>query len=193
MAFDSTVGGVDANSLVSVADADTYFELRPDGATWLGLLNVDKEVYLVRATDKLQSLKWGGKPTDPTPGVQALQWPRDFIKNRYYDYIDNDYQVGLHFYEGSTDAYFYANDAIPADIEKACCELAMHYYRITLELYDLTEHQYETYTKLNVGGINLELSDGLTADRLPTHVKRILRTFSKNGWKQAGPTKLVRS
>jgi hypothetical protein len=64
-------GKADAESYISVADADTYFTAR-NNATWAALSTSDKEAALRKATDyMLQAyrVRWAGmRETEPVPG-----------------------------------------------------------------------------------------------------------------------------
>ena len=73
MAFDSTVGGADANSYASVAEATAYFALRINSAWWALLSNAEQEAYLATATMQLETwVEWNG---DRGTTTQALHWP----------------------------------------------------------------------------------------------------------------------
>jgi len=190
MALDSTIGGTNSNSYISVAESDAFFEFHPDGSSWLSLSENDKESFLVTSTNRLDQLKYSGKPTDsPT---QRLQWPRQFARNRDYEYLDEGYRPDLYYGESEESLYYLPTDEIPKELQDATCELAIHYKRKFNEEYDLTDLQYETYSKLNVGGVSLELREGLTDDRLPTKVKRILRSIGPGVWRQGTQPRLVR-
>src|SRR4051812_42111718 len=88
-----------ANSYASVADARAYALAR--GLTF-SAVDGDVETALVLACDKLETYRFRGLKTDE---AQALQWPRKCV------YIEN----ALHPL---------ADDAIPARIVQAQCQLA---------------------------------------------------------------------
>lgn len=96
-------GKASAESLITVADADTYFTGR--GITnWATLSTAEKEQALRRATDYMEQVygqKWkGARMTD----TQALSWPR-------YDVCANGFDVG--------------SDVVPVAVQRACAELAL--------------------------------------------------------------------
>lgn len=63
-----------ADSYLSVADADTYFTGHGNPSEWSGLTTAEKEASLKYATKKLDQLfKWYGNIEDTT---QVLGWPR---------------------------------------------------------------------------------------------------------------------
>lgn len=96
-------GKANAESLITVADADTYFTGR--GITnWATLSTTEKEQALRRATDYMEQvygLKWKGARTTDT---QALSWPR-------YDVCANGFDV--------------ASDVVPVVVQRGCAELAL--------------------------------------------------------------------
>lgn len=88
----------DANSYVTIADADSYFADR-DNTAWTGADAV-KQAALVKATDYIEGRFGqrfiGSKKTT----TQALAWPR-------------------------TGAADFADTAIPVGLRRACCEYAV--------------------------------------------------------------------
>lgn len=83
-------GKSDANSYLSVADADQYFEDHGDPAGWTGIDSV-KEAALRMATQYLDAVYgsyWRGTKYDTD---QALEWPRTGARDdngHTYDYDD---------------------------------------------------------------------------------------------------------
>lgn len=105
MPLDATVGGVDANSFESVAEADAYFQMRlPLDPVWVGA-----EAPLLMATQRLETLatpmrvyvpasqyadahyvtlpSWTGTPATST---QRLSWPRKGMFDRNGNPIPED-------------------------------------------------------------------------------------------------------
>jgi hypothetical protein len=76
MALDTTVGGADAESYASVAEADAYHAARGN-ASWGTLAEGDKEIALRLATEYLEgayALAW---PAARASDTQRLSWPRE--------------------------------------------------------------------------------------------------------------------
>ena len=73
-AIDATVGGASANSYVTLAAADTYFETTPDSGTWIDKTTDQKNRALISATRWIDALSFYG---DRCTDTQALKWPRD--------------------------------------------------------------------------------------------------------------------
>jgi hypothetical protein len=98
--IDATLGGASANSYVTLADADAYFETTPDSANWDDKTNDQKNRALISATRWIDALSFYG---DRCSETQALKWPRE------------DYKV---------DGIELACTLIPVGIEIATYELA---------------------------------------------------------------------
>jgi hypothetical protein len=98
--IDATLGGASANSYVTLADADAYFETTPDATNWDDKTNDQKNRALISATRWIDALSFYGKRCSET---QALKWPRE------------DYKV---------DGIELACTLIPVGIEVATYELA---------------------------------------------------------------------
>lgn len=81
------------NTYVTVAESDTYNELRGRETTWIDLDTELKEQHLIIATQQMEAVfrtLWKGKkrlsddatsPTANDPLVQALSWPRKDVKD----------------------------------------------------------------------------------------------------------------
>ncbi len=80
--IDATVAGASANSYVTLAAADAYFETTPDSATWTDKTTDQKNRALISATRWIDALSFYG---DRCTETQALKWPR---KNYTVDGID---------------------------------------------------------------------------------------------------------
>ena len=98
--IDATLAGASANSYVTLADADAYFETTPDSASWDDKTNDQKNRALISATRWIDALSFYG---DRCSETQALKWPRE------------DYKV---------DGIELACTLIPVGIEVATYELA---------------------------------------------------------------------
>lgn len=168
LVFDATVGGASANSYVTVAAADAYFETRFLAEAWTALANADKEKALVAATMRLETERWVGyKATDD----QALQWPRLSVLDSNDRLVDSD--------------------AIPSAVQYATCEVALDLVQQTTAGTDpnaLTG--LEPFTGLSIGPVQLSLrSSGRAPGALPTLAIRWLAPFRM----AAGTTRFERS
>ena len=98
--INATLSSTTANSYVTLAEANSYFETVPESSTWDDKTDDQKNRSLISATRWIDSLNFYG---DRCNNDQALKWPR----NNYH--VDN---VEL------------TCSAIPADIKYATYELA---------------------------------------------------------------------
>ena len=96
----ATLKSATANSYVTLAEADTYFETVPDSTAWDNKTDDQKNRALISATRSIDSLNYYGDRCDED---QALKWPR------------NNYEV---------DDVELACTAIPKNIKYAEYELA---------------------------------------------------------------------
>ena len=96
----ATLKSATANSYVTLAEANTYFETVPDSTTWDNKTDDQKKRALISATRWIDSLNFYGDRCDED---QALKWPR------------NNYEV---------DDVELACTAIPKNIKYAEYELA---------------------------------------------------------------------
>ena len=72
--IDATLGGASANSYVTLAGADAYFETVPDSSTWTAKTTDQKNRALISATRWIDVLSFYGARCSET---QALKWPRE--------------------------------------------------------------------------------------------------------------------
>jgi hypothetical protein len=110
-------GLANAESYISVAEADTYFSNR--GITlWATMLEAEKEQALRRAVDYLGGvyrLRWKGTRVN---GTQALDWPRAFVEREDYEY------AGMNGYTTIGGRFYYPSDEVPVEVKNACAEMA---------------------------------------------------------------------
>lgn len=106
LTVENGTGLANAESYISVADANSYHNLRGN-TTWLTISTQEAEEALRRATDYMQQvyagLWYGYKTTD----TQALDWPRQDVPK-----LDTAY------------GNYYLNNVIPQELKNACAELA---------------------------------------------------------------------
>ena len=122
----ATAGAANANSYITLADAEVYFTWRTT-ATWTAAApsNDIKTAALELATAVLDREKWLGTKGITAAGAltQALAWPRRWAPTLEYDneptYLDAD-----SVWVDLTLAY-YSELSVPAPIKQATCELAL--------------------------------------------------------------------
>lgn len=125
-----------ANSYVSVADADAYLANSLNYATWDGLSDDEKERLLIAATRWLdQRTKWSGTRIG---AEQKLRWPRSGA----YDCDDLPM----------------AEDAVPQAVRDAVCELAC--FIATPENNPTRFSDLTGFSELTVDVITLKFQEG---------------------------------
>jgi len=72
--IDATIKGASANSYVTLAEANTYFETVPDSSTWTSKTDDQKNRALISATRWIDSFVFYGDRCD---SGQALKFPRN--------------------------------------------------------------------------------------------------------------------
>jgi len=145
--IDATVGGASANSYVTLATANTYFEGRLNVTDWTGATDDNKNRALVSAARRLDQESYEGIRASST---QALQWPRDGLYDEDGNSIDED--------------------TIPQRVQDAQCELAL--YMLGEDL--LEDTGLEGFDAVKVGPIDVEVNHGKRAGDLPENVRREL-------------------
>lgn len=75
--IDATLEGASANSYVTLAEANAYFETTPDDSTWTDKTDDQKNRALISATRFIDDFEFYGKRCTTT---QALKWPRKEYK-----------------------------------------------------------------------------------------------------------------
>lgn len=110
-------GRADAESYISVADADSYFELR-GYTTWATMSEAEKEAALRRGTDyMLQAYRVSWKGTRTT-ATQALDWPRAWVERE--DYLVSPVNAP----QILCGTFYYPSNEVPREVAHACAELA---------------------------------------------------------------------
>jgi len=157
-------GVTGANTYISLAGAETYFESRLNASVWDGETDDNKNRALVQATRALDANnRWKGTRVDPT--VQALEWPRDNI------YIDDD---------------AWPSSSIPADVANAAAELSLY-----LLSSDRTADNASSGLKslgVGSGAVELVFDNATETDVLPETVMAMLwRWVTSSGSSNAQP------
>jgi hypothetical protein len=103
-------GLINAESYISVADADSY-HLNRGNASWAALTESVKEQLLRKGTDYIEQVYrlrfLGYRHTE----LQALSFPRDEVPRKDFTFL-NQYS-------------FYDNDVVPVEVKQACASLAL--------------------------------------------------------------------
>lgn len=150
-------GSATAETLCSVDAADAHHAAR-GAAAWDALTTDEKEQSLRRATDYMGQtyrLRWAGARVSD---VQALDWPRFDVPRR---------DLGSLLGGG-----FYASDSVPAEVVKACAELA-----IRAAAGELAADAGQSVIERTVGPITTKYAPGSTATKRYRAVDAMLAPF----------------
>lgn len=148
----ATVGAATANSYVTVAEAATYFEHHPDGATWTALASdTVRGQYLILATtnidmEPIDGDKYNNGTTSGVPN-QALRFPRPV-----------DYDTAKY---------------IPVAVKKACYEQAL-YVAKTGTASTRATLQDQGVTSISIGDTSESYGGRASGSKLGPEAKRIL-------------------
>ena len=161
----ATPGASNANSYLTEAEAETYFDNRLHAAAWSNV--GDAEQALVTATQMLDwYMQWKGvKATSE----QALEWPRTGV----YD----------------TSGTLIESTVIPSRIKQATCELAL----FSVSADRLADQDTDGYSMMKVGPLTLQsdASEARSSKRkpIPKHIRQMLSNFIIN---PPGTARLIR-
>lgn len=114
----ATAGAADANSFVTLVEAQAFLDARLNASTWEAATPDSKNRALVEATRDLSALSWVGYRADD---VQALSWPRQYAPNP--DVPNDNVSIGESGYVE------FATTEIPQRVKDATCELAFQYLK----------------------------------------------------------------
>ena len=156
----TTIGAVNANSYVSLADSDLYFDDRLNSQGWTTAAADDKQRALLMAAARLNDENWRG---DRVKTTQSLAWPRnDVEKKDAISYGTFGYGGGFGFYEA------YLPTEIPRPVVLAQMELALAY----LEGFD--DGESGVIGSFSSDGISVSETGSKPTGALPTAVSRLL-------------------
>lgn len=152
MAIDASPTSPTMNAYCDLTFADAYFAFRFGAEAWTDFDESTKEALIVRATNKLDTLEYGGLKADRN---QPLQWPRQLI-------YDN---------EGNS----YASDVVPTKVKQATCEMAYWLWTEEDRFFSDTDlGQIESYS---AGPLDVKAKKG--AATWPDEAMTLLRSVGK--------------
>ena len=165
MTLTATPGASNANSYLTEAESETYFENRLHSENWANV--ADPEQALITSTHMLDwYMSWKGiKATS----AQALEWPRVDV----YDSSGNIIE----------------NTVIPSRLKQAVCELAL--FNVSVDR--LADQDIDGYSMMKVGPLTLQsdAADPLSSKKkaIPKHIRQMLSDFITN---PPGTARLIR-
>jgi hypothetical protein len=174
--IDATVGGANANSYLTLADAQAIidgFVEDADVTAWASATTDQKNRALYTATQRLDRERYlGARATD----TQALQWPRTGVRKP--DTYINTYTVGFPF-RITTD--YFTDTEIPDQIKYAQVVLAVYLHNNPdgIGLSGL-----EDYKNVKIGSLDVTPNLGygaVGADKVPPLMQRYLTGLRISG------------
>ena len=173
--IDATVGGANANSYITLAEADAFVEamvLSTDAAQWDSGNTDSRNRALTAAAQRLDRERFLGARTNDT---QALQWPREGVRKP--DTYVRSYTSGFPF--RLTEDY-YTNTEIPDQVKRAQIELAvyLHNNKDGISLSGLND-----YKNVKIGSIDVtpDKAGAVGADHVPPMFERYLTGLRISG------------
>lgn len=173
--IDATVGGVNANSYLSLSDAQSMIDgmvLSADVTAWGTATTDAKNRALVSAAQRLDRERFLGARSNDD---QAMQWPRTGVRKP--DTYINTYAVGFPF-RITTD--YFTDEEIPDQVKRAQVELAVYLNNNTdgIGLSGL-----EDYKSVSIGSISVttNTTGAVGADKIPPMVERYLTGLRLSG------------
>jgi hypothetical protein len=176
IAIDATVGGANANSYLTLNDAQAIvdgFVEDADVIAWASATTDQKNRALYTATQRLDRERFlGARSTD----TQALQWSRTGVRKP--DTYINTYAVGFPF-RISTD--YFDDTEIPDQIKKAQVVLAVYLHN---NPSGIGLSGLEDYKNVKIGNLDVTPNLGygaVGADKVPPIMERYLTGLRLSG------------
>lgn len=156
MALNATLGASDANSYVTLAEANAYFEDRMHSSAWE---TSDKEGLLITSSQMLDwYIKWKGTKSTT---AQAMLWPRTDVMR--------------------PDGTVIGDDELPPEIKTAVYEQAL----ANIETDRTGDDPLAGIGQLKAGSLMIkagaEKPNQTNAKPLPSHVYQILKDLHNSG------------
>lgn len=139
--LDTTAGGTNANSYVSLEEANTYFDDRPNSSRWTAATDNQKKQALLFATKLIDAtVRFTGSKVSST---QALEWPRTGMLDRNGNSL--------------------SSSVIPTLLKNIVCEIAL----TTLASDRMAEldASVQGLTSLRAGPVTLSFKDTIPAPK----------------------------
>lgn len=147
---DAGVGASTANSYVTVAEADAYFDSAYCRSLWLSAEVDVKERLVISASRYLdQFIEWVGFRNDP---IQSMAWPRKM--------------ADIH-------GYLFPHNEIPRTVKEAVFELAYHMLSSGAPI----SFEAQVVDRVKVGPIDVEFTNGAIDDGLPSFIEDLIGAF----------------
>ncbi len=173
--IDATAGGANANSYITLAEADTFVEAMissSDVSKWTTGNDDTRNRALTAAAERLDRERFlGARATD----TQARQWPRTGVRKP--DTYVNTYATGFPF--RISEDYF-TDTEIPDQVKRAQIELAVY---LKNNVDGISLGGLEDFKSVKIGNIEVtpDKSGAIGADRVPPMFERYLTGLRISG------------
>ena len=173
--IDATAGGANANSYITLAEADTFVEAMissSDVSKWTTGNDDTRNRALTAAAERLDRERFlGARSTD----TQARQWPREGVRKP--DTYVRSYSSGFPF--RLTEDY-YTNTEIPDQVKRAQIELAVY---LKNNVDGISLGGLEDFKSVKIGSLQVtpDKTGAIGADRVPPMFERYLTGLRISG------------
>jgi hypothetical protein len=173
--IDATAGGADANSYMTLSEADTFVEAMissSDVSKWTTGNDDSRNRALTAAAQRLDRERFlGARATD----TQALQWPRTGVRKP--DTYVNTYATGFPF--RISDDYF-TDTEIPDQVKRAQIEMAVY---LKNNVDGISLGGLEDFKNVKIGNLDVtpDKTGAIGADRVPPMFERYLTGLRISG------------
>ena len=173
--IDATAGGANANSYITLAEADAYVEAMissTDVSKWTSGNTDSRNRALAAATQRLDRERFlGARATD----TQALQWPRTGVRKP--DTYVNTYATGFPF--RISEDYF-TDTEIPDQIKRAQIELAVYLHN---NVDGISLSGLNDFKNVKIGSLDVtpDKTGAVGADHVPPMFERYLTSLRISG------------
>jgi|TARA_R100000027_G_scaffold30132_2_gene22008 hypothetical protein len=173
--IDATAGGANANSYITLAEADTFVEAMissSDVSKWTTGNDDTRNRALTAAAERLDRERFlGARATD----TQARQWPRTGVRKP--DTYVNTYATGFPF--RISEDYF-TDTEIPDQVKRAQIELAVY---LKNNVDGISLGGLEDFKSVKIGSLQVtpDKTGAIGADRVPPMFERYLTGLRISG------------
>ena len=173
--IDATAGGANANSYITLAEADTFVEAMissSDVSKWTTGNDDTRNRALTAAAERLDRERFlGARATD----TQARQWPRTGVRKP--DTYANTYATGFPF--RISEDYF-TDTEIPDQVKRAQIELAVY---LKNNVDGISLGGLEDFKSVKIGSLQVtpDKTGAIGADRVPPMFERYLTGLRISG------------
>ena len=173
--IDATAGGANANSYITLAEADTFVEAMissSDVSKWTTGNDDTRNRALTAAAERLDRERFlGARATD----TQARQWPRTGVSKP--DTYVNTYATGFPF--RISEDYF-TDTEIPDQVKRAQIELAVY---LKNNVDGISLGGLEDFKSVKIGSLQVtpDKTGAIGADRVPPMFERYLTGLRISG------------